>query len=570
MPVSVTVAGTTYQYPAEGDTYRWGPDATLAIVALTEKTLQLTGGAFTLTADANFGANFGLVSAYFKSRTANIADAGILRLARADSVVWRNEANNANLTLGINSSDEITFNGVPIISASGGLITNANISPSAAIALSKLAALTASKLLESDGSGVIDVSTGTGYLKAASGTPSYAAQVPLATDVSGILAKANGGAGADQSSVTYPSSGTILTDVSTTKGDLLARDASQIIRLPVGTNGQVLAADSGETSGLIWVDPAAAPAFSAEASNYSLAFSSGSGALTIALKDADGSDPSASSTANFGFRSATATSGAFTRLQRDSALSLVIPSTATLGMQSGNEFTAFVGVVDDDGTEANMELVVSLCKQPEFDLQSCVAISTGADSNAVIYSSSTQTSRPIRWIGSFTITPTTAGTWDTAEISKASLLPLGPDNVSFSAINAASASSTSTITVVYQTERYDTKAAYNNSTGVFTAPVSGLYQFDAIAALNAGASSPGAGDTINLSLYVNSTDTVFIDNQRVQAAVNIQWQLSGSYALRLSKGDTVALRLTYNLDSGSSRTVDTGSGRYFSAVLIRD
>jgi len=42
------------------------------------------------------------------------------------------------------------------------------------------------------------------------------------------------------------------------KGDLLSRDASANLKLGVGTDGQVLTADSGETSGLIWTTPAAA------------------------------------------------------------------------------------------------------------------------------------------------------------------------------------------------------------------------------------------------------------------------------------------------------------------------
>jgi hypothetical protein len=41
----------------------------------------------------------------------------------------------------------------------------------------------------------------------------------------------------------------------TTKGDILTRDASALARLPVGTNGQYLAADSAETTGLKWTTP---------------------------------------------------------------------------------------------------------------------------------------------------------------------------------------------------------------------------------------------------------------------------------------------------------------------------
>lgn len=57
----------------------------------------------------------------------------------------------------------------------------------------------------------------------------------------------------------------------TTKGDLLGRNASQLIRVPVGTNGQVLSADSAQASGVNWVTLAAATnrAIPFEALNFS-------------------------------------------------------------------------------------------------------------------------------------------------------------------------------------------------------------------------------------------------------------------------------------------------------------
>jgi len=44
----------------------------------------------------------------------------------------------------------------------------------------------------------------------------------------------------------------------TTKGDLVSHDASSFARLGVGSDGQVLTADSAETAGLKWATPAAA------------------------------------------------------------------------------------------------------------------------------------------------------------------------------------------------------------------------------------------------------------------------------------------------------------------------
>ena len=44
----------------------------------------------------------------------------------------------------------------------------------------------------------------------------------------------------------------------TTKGDIIGRDGSTLIRVPVGTDGQVLTADTASTPGLKWATPGAA------------------------------------------------------------------------------------------------------------------------------------------------------------------------------------------------------------------------------------------------------------------------------------------------------------------------
>lgn len=116
MTVALVINGSTYFYPETGDV-NWGPDATDWASAVTVGMLQKAGGNFTLLADVNFGGSFGLISSYYTSRTANAASAGALRLARADVINWRNEANDGNLPLAVNSSNQLTFNGTVIQSA---------------------------------------------------------------------------------------------------------------------------------------------------------------------------------------------------------------------------------------------------------------------------------------------------------------------------------------------------------------------------------------------------------------------------------------------------------------------
>lgn len=156
--------------PGEED---WGQNVTDFLVAIPDGCLQKTGGTFTLTDDVDFGTVHGLKAAYFAGRSATIADAGTVRLSNTETIRWRNFANGGNNILGTNTSDQLTYNGSPlefnaladthifvgnaanvaadvavtgdigitntgVTSIQTGVIVNADINASAAIAYSKL------------------------------------------------------------------------------------------------------------------------------------------------------------------------------------------------------------------------------------------------------------------------------------------------------------------------------------------------------------------------------------------------------------------------------------------------
>ncbi len=176
MASALVVNGTTYSFPSPGD-QNWGQNVSDWAAAVTSGMLQKAGGTFTLTAEVDFGASFGLKSLYYKTRTASPATAGQVRLARADVISWRNQADGANLDLGPNSSNVLLFNGTALqsavtvtdtttidltltgaaLSASviAGSLTNTEISASAVIARSKLAGGAATRVVVNDGSGVM-------------------------------------------------------------------------------------------------------------------------------------------------------------------------------------------------------------------------------------------------------------------------------------------------------------------------------------------------------------------------------------------------------------------------------
>lgn len=122
MSETISYNGAVYIIPDVGE-QEWGNNVTNFLVAIPQGCLQKIGGNFTLLADVNFGASFGLVSPYFKSHSSNIADAGVLRLANSDLINWRNNANSGNNTLGVNSSDQLLFNGTPIAGSGAGVLS---------------------------------------------------------------------------------------------------------------------------------------------------------------------------------------------------------------------------------------------------------------------------------------------------------------------------------------------------------------------------------------------------------------------------------------------------------------
>lgn len=234
MATPVVLNGVSYSIPAVGEG-SWGTNVSSYLIALGSGVLSKAGGSFTLTADADFGANFGLKSIYFKSR-GTVSTTGVLRLGNAESVGWRNAANSADILLKVNSSDILEFNGNPITTLALGAadtvlrmnaggtateyakLTDANIAAAAAIAVNKIAALTASRAIVSDGSGFASAATTTatqiGYLASATGTTGttstnlvFSTSPTFITPILGVAAATT----VNKVTITTPATGSTLT-----------------------------------------------------------------------------------------------------------------------------------------------------------------------------------------------------------------------------------------------------------------------------------------------------------------------------------------------------------------------
>lgn len=262
MSTAITFNNVQYNVPAFGDGgYAQGPGNMSAYwIALSTGTLQQSGGNFTLTADVNFGPNFGLLAKYFTSVTSTPATAGSIRLAKTDTIDWRNNANSANLALGINGSDQLTFAGSAITVGGVTSITG-----------------TANQIIASSSTGAVTLSTpqdigttsavhfGTVTVGAGNGVISNPGSSPLQiASGSGIKLRETGGVG-------IITDGTLVPQ--TANGNDIGASANPFRSVFLKTNLSLLGSTSGE------LDISAA----ATTSSYAVSMPSAQGAATSVL-----------------------------------------------------------------------------------------------------------------------------------------------------------------------------------------------------------------------------------------------------------------------------------------------
>lgn len=238
--------GNPYSIPAVGER-QWGLQVSNFLIATAAGTLQKSGGSFILTAEVDLGSNYGLKVPYIKTGTANPSTSGMLRLTNDEGIGWRNQANSANLVLKVNSSDKLDFGGAEVA-----LRTDK---------LSAFAATTSAELKtvisDETGSGALVFGTSPTIASAtltspalgtpASGVMTNVTGLPLTTGVTGTLPIGNGGTGQTGKTAAFDA-----LSPNTTKGDITARGSSNNERVAVGSDGQVLTADSASSSGIKW------------------------------------------------------------------------------------------------------------------------------------------------------------------------------------------------------------------------------------------------------------------------------------------------------------------------------
>lgn len=169
--------------------------------------------------------------------------------------------------------------------------------------------------------------------------------------------------------------------------------------------------------------------------NLGISCAVGGSALTIALRQADGAtSPTADNPVKLGFRSSTAASGLFVERSVTAALSLVIPSGATLGQTSAVAANLYLYAIDNAGT---VELAVAGYDAGDTGIVSTTILDTASDSASVMYSTAARANVAFRKLARLPNTQTTAGTW-AAVPSPVVLAPMGePETAYFKTLKAA-------------------------------------------------------------------------------------------------------------------------------------
>ena len=259
MGTSVTFNNVSYTVPSVGEAF--GTVLSNYLIAIASGSLQKSGGAFTLTAEADFGATYGLKSAYFKSRGV-AASAGVVRLANTETVAWRNAANSADLGLAVNASDRLAFDSVvvPTVDSTDTLtnktisgsdntlsdldysslvltnsIIDADINASAAISHSKLASTTAGYILLGNSSGVVTGTAISGDISVdSSGVTSIAAGAIVDADVSASAAIAHSKLDSITAGSVLLGNGSNVPTATAISGDI-SIDSSGVVALTAGS-----------------------------------------------------------------------------------------------------------------------------------------------------------------------------------------------------------------------------------------------------------------------------------------------------------------------------------------------
>lgn len=303
------------------------------------------------------------------------------------------------------------------------------------------------------------------------------------------------------------------------------------------------------------VSPTSLPIGAAQLQNSALSFGMpvnlqinatvGSNQLTVAIKGLDGNDPSGTNAVLVPFRNVTIASGQPTIVSLQTALSMTVNSTNTMGCVSGQMCRLWVVLFNNGGTAAiglfNALSGTNIAPINEAALQSSASGTTGGSSAQTYYASTSSiTSKSIRIIGYIDIQQVTAGTWASGPTYiqlfgpgiKKPGDPVQPAVSNFTATSGTTSSATFAALSSGQTQAITPTSAANlirvrlhTSIGIPSGPVGGFIQIarttTPIGMINGGYISSGT------SSFPASLEVVDLPNTTSSVTYSVYGKVTG-------------------------------------------
>lgn len=211
--------------------------------------------------------------------------------------------------------------------------------------------------------------------------------------------------------------------------------------------------------------------------NCSIAASVGSSALTVSLKTASGSTPSALSPCIITFRNSTLGTGTVSGVSAIAATSVVVSNGSSLGCTVSVPCYVYVYAINNSGT-----VELGVISKTDLD-EGLVYTSTAeggagaADTVSTFYSTTARTSKAVRLLGLVVVTPAASWAWSNNPASVANV-PFQHSNKVYVSYSMGSGQNLNAI-VQFDTKLYDncfpTACVTTGAAWKFTAPRDGKY-----------------------------------------------------------------------------------------------
>ena len=186
MSTAKSFAGSTFNIPLnrEPKSSSWGTEVSNFLIALADYAIPKTGGTYALEAELSLGSSYGIVSAYLKSGSSNIASSGIVRFANNEGLAWRNAANNANIALKIDASNKLAFGSSAVSETEYGYLSGVTsaIQTQLNASIDLTTRVTGTLPVANGGTGITSIASGIATFL---GTPSSANLAAALTDETG-------------------------------------------------------------------------------------------------------------------------------------------------------------------------------------------------------------------------------------------------------------------------------------------------------------------------------------------------------------------------------------------------